>query len=78
MNKILVHVVLKIKGRQIEILLVHTNMSVEIWFHNIQESTITTYQKIKICMEWILYTIFFVHYSLKHTAVILVSPDEDF
>lgn len=29
-------------------------------------------------MEWILYTIFFVHYSLKHTAVILVSPDEDF
>lgn len=29
-------------------------------------------------MEWILYTILLVHYSLKHTAVILVSPDEDF
>lgn len=51
------------------------------------KESIVTYKKIKIHMEWILYTIFLVHiyiyihihtHSLKHTAVILVSPDEDF
>lgn len=48
-------------------------MSVEIWFHNVQESTITTYSKIKICMEWILYTIF-LYTTHSNTLLSFWSP----
>lgn len=50
-------------------------MSVEIWFHNIQESTITTYSKIKICMEWILYTVqYFLYTTHSNTLLSFWSP----